>query len=90
MYHPEYQVMNFESPRTFNVVNNTATMQIFQNIGLFIYKEVLRNRLNSVVSQTVDLSSVDDLWGTTSPMVFDSNILISAYAIPTNATALSQ
>ena len=82
--------MNFESPRTFNVVNNTATMQIFQNIGLFIYKEVLRNRLNSVVSQTVDLSSVDDLWGTTSPMIFDSNILISAYAIPTNATALSQ
>jgi hypothetical protein len=82
--------MNFESPRTFNVVNNTATMQIFQNIGLFIYKEVLRNRLNSVVSQTVDLSSVDDLWGTTSPMIFDSNILISAYAIPTNGTALSQ
>ena len=44
MYHPEYQLMDFLSEKTFNIVRNQETIDIFESFGDFIYKEALRNR----------------------------------------------
>jgi hypothetical protein len=39
MYHPEYQLMEFLSDKTFNIVNNPETRAIYENLGLFIYNK---------------------------------------------------
>ncbi len=45
MFHPEYQLMEFLTEDTFNIVNNPDTRQIFVNFGEFIYNESIKNRI---------------------------------------------
>ena len=90
MYHPEYQVMDFESEHTFNVVKNQQTIDIFEHLGEFIYKEALRNRIHNQplyeaeakYREEISLENENDLWGSISTLKFGSDIVIHAYAVP--------
>ena len=83
MYHPEYQLMEFLSEKTFNVVNNPDTRAIFENLGQFIYKEATRLR---IINGKRDLHFLPDrlesLWGRIATYNISPLIQIEGYAVP--------
>ncbi len=90
--------MEFASEKTFDIVRNQQTIDIFEHLGEFIYKEALRNRAHNQAvfeavtrfSEEISLENLDDLWGPTSTYNFGPEIVVDAYAIPSLNSSESQ
>lgn len=101
MYHPEYQMLEFVSEKTWNTIQNQDTQDIIEHIGEFIYEQASHLRkLNLKKSESKDLytdsityfqnvaiEDINKLWGISEPYLIGGGIVIEAYAIPLETKA---
>ena len=44
MYHPEYQMIDFLTTKTWDTIRNKETLDIFEHVARFIYEQALHVR----------------------------------------------
>lgn len=92
MFHPEYQMIDFLTTKTWNTIRSKETLDIFEHIARFIYEQALHvrtfnaaqfgNKNEAAFHDELMLESIDQLWGSVETYHISSEIDIEAYALP--------